>query len=217
LPREAPRAGACSFRVGAGNFRAMKTSLLALFTCVLLTGGVAAEEILPPLFNGTNLAGWKAVNGGHYAVTNGLLALSGGTGWLRTEREFGDFVLAVELRPLVEKYNSGIFVRAALAGAPFPTNVWQVNLKDTALGDLLRGSVTVVPSQSPALPVGQWIKLRLECRGRKLTLDLDGRRQWEFDQLEPARGYVGLQAEGKAFEFRSVTLRELDAATGPER
>jgi hypothetical protein len=55
----------------------------------------------------------------------------------------------------------------------------------------------------------QWGKFRMEARGNKLTLDVNGERVWEFNELEPAHGYIGVQTEGKAFDFRNLRVQEL--------
>jgi hypothetical protein len=155
------------------------------------------------------------MNDGSYAATNGVLHLAKGNGWLRTEKEYSDFVLEAEWRALEPRYNSGFFLRAVLEGKPFPTEVWQVNLKESALGELLKGSVNRVPSVTPPMPLNQWVKFRIEARGKKLTLEVDGKRAWEFNELEPARGYIGLQAEGKSFDFRNLRIQELGSNSPP--
>ena len=161
------------------------------------------------LFNGKDLTGWQVVNDGVFSVTNGTLHIERGMGWLRSEKEFGDFVLEAEWRGLETNYNSGFFVRSGLAGKPFPDGGWQINLKQSALGALVKGKDVVLQSKTPAKPASKWTKFRMEVRGKSLTLFVNGERAWEFTELEPARGYVGIQAEGKQMEFRDVRIQEL--------
>jgi hypothetical protein len=163
------------------------------------------------LFNGTDLTGWAPVNGGVYSVTNGVIHLEKGKGWLRTEREYTNFVFEAEWRGLLTNYNSGFFVRAPLDGNPWAADVWQVNTKQGAIGQLLKGSKEMLPSVTPPVPAGVWVKFHVEVRGRKMTLDVDGKRAWEFGGFEPDHGYLGLQAEGRVFEFRNLQIRELPA------
>jgi hypothetical protein len=163
------------------------------------------------LFNGSDLSGWAKMNGGTFTATNGILHLEGGRGWLRTEKEFGDFVLEAEWRGLETNYNSGFFLRAPLGGNPWATNIWQVNTKQSAIGELLQGSAKRVLSVMPPASAGEWVKFRVEARGTNLSLDVDGRRAWEFHELKPASGYIGLQAEDKAFDFRNLRIREIAA------
>jgi len=190
------------------------TALLAtLFALAPIARGSEAAVATPwiSLFNGRDLSGWVPVHDVTFVVTNGHLQLVRGMGWLRTEMQFADFILEVEWRALEPGYDSGLFLRAGGEGQPWPTNGWQVNLKDNSLGGLVRGTRTVVPAETPRMPVGQWVKFRLEVRGSKLTLDVDGERAWEFNELDAGRGYLGIQAENKAFEFRNLRLLELVA------
>jgi hypothetical protein len=195
----------------------MKPLSYSLVVAVLLAfHGIAAASGPNPvaLFNGTNLDGWVPMNGGHFTATNGVIHLEGGQGWLRTAKTYGDFVLSAEWRGLKTNYNSGVFLRASLIGKPWAPDIWQVNTKQTGIGELLAGSKKIIPSFIPPKQPGTWVKFRIEARGTNLTLDVNGRRTWEFHSLQPAAGYIGLQAEGKAFEFRNLKIAELPSAVG---
>ena len=161
------------------------------------------------LFNNKDLSGWTKVNDGTFIATNGMIHLEGGKGWLRTERQFTNFIFEVEWRGLETNFNSGVFLRAPLDGNPWPENVWQANFKQSAVGELLSGSNKVLTVRTPPPPVGAWVKFRVEARGRTLTLSINDVRAWEFKELEPACGFIGLQAEGKAFDIRNLRILEL--------
>jgi hypothetical protein len=161
------------------------------------------------LFNGKDLAGWSPVNDATFVVTNGNLRLVKGMGWLRTDKQFSDFILEAEWCALVPGYDSGLFIRAGLEGQPWPKDGWQVNLKDNALGGLVKGYKTIGPAETPRMPVGKWVKFRIEVRGKKIKLDVDGERAWEFNELDAGRGYLGIQAENKSFDFRNIKIQEL--------
>ncbi len=198
----------------------MKTLRLNLFPAVLLAclaftqPSVAAEAAKDgrweSLFNGKDLSSWAPVHEASFIVTNGNLHLINGMGWLRTEKQYTDFVLEAEWRALVPAYDSGFFIRAGLEGKPWPTNGWQVDLNHSALGRLVKGRKTIVPSGTPPMPLNQWVKFRIEVRGRKITLDVDGERAWEYKELDADRGYIGIQAEGKPFDFRNIRVQELN-------
>ena len=162
------------------------------------------------LFNGNDLTGWhhEGEATAVFVATNGMIHLEGGKGWLRSEKEYTDFVLEAEWRGLETNFNSGVFVRAPLEGNPWATNVWQVNLKQSAVGELLDGSRKAVTSTTKKA-VDEWVKFRIEARGKKLTLDVNSERAWEFNEFVPARGYIGLQAEGRAVDFRNLRIQEL--------
>ena len=163
------------------------------------------------LFNGKDLTGWAPVNDVTFEVRDGNLRLVKGMGWLRTEKEYRDFILELEWRALVEKYDSGIFVRVGLEGKPWPTDGWQVNLRYDGLGGLVRGTRSVVPAETPKLPVNQWVKFRLEVKGKKISLKVNGELAWEDEVLDRDQGYIGIQAENFAFDFRNIRIQELPA------
>src|SRR5262245_49351219 len=170
------------------------------------------ENTWQQLFNGKDFSGWVAVHDVTFVVTNGNLRLVKGMGWLRTEKEFEDFILEVEWRGLVPEYDSGFFVRAGLEGKPWPKDVWQVNLQRAALGGLVKGYKTIVPAETPPMPLNQWVKFRIEVRGKRITLDVNGERAWEYSELDATRGYLGIQVEEKAFDFRNIRLQELSVS-----
>lgn len=144
-----------------------------------------------------------------FEVHDGNLRLVKGMGWLRTEKDYTDFVLEFEWRALEDKYDSGFFLRAGLDGKPWPKDAWQVNLRYDALGGLVKGFRGVVPAETPKMPVNQWVKFRIEAKGRKLSLDVNGERAWETDAFDAVRGCIGIQAENKAFEFRDIRVLDL--------
>lgn len=185
--------------------------LLAILVVVLsaLHSPAGEPAASKPLFNGADLSGWAPMGGGKFYVTNGVIRAEGGKGWLRTEQAYTNFILEVEWRGLEANYNSGIFLRAPLAGDPWATNVWQLNTKQSAIGELLEGSTKIVPGTTPKLPAGEWVKFRVQARGSELVLDVNGQRTWTFSSLTPTAGFIGLQAEGKAFEFRNLTVQIL--------
>jgi hypothetical protein len=178
--------------------------------CQPIVGGEpGASAEWETLFNGKDLSGWVPVHEVACVATNGNLRLVSGMGWLRTEKQYQDFVLEVEWQALEPGYDSGFFLRAGLEGKPWPIDGWQVNLSRAALGALVKGTRTVVPAETPPIPLNRWVKFRIEVRGKKVTLDVDGERAWEHEGLDAERGYLGIQAENKAFEFRNIRLRVL--------
>jgi hypothetical protein len=169
----------------------------------------AKDSAWETLFNGKDLTGWVPVHEVSFVVTNGNLRLVSGMGWLRTEKQYADFVLEAEWRALVPEYDSGFFVRAGLDGKPWPKDGWQVNLARNALGGLVKGYQTVVPAETPPMPLNKWVKFRIEVHGKQITLDVDGERAWEYKNLHAQRGYVGIQAENRSFDFRNLRIQEL--------
>lgn len=199
--------------------RSLTLWLLFCTACWLCSPGLAqgqgqAAPSWQPLFNGKDLSGWASVHDTEFVVTNGNLRLVRGMGWLRTAQTYTNFVLELEWRALEPGYDSGIFVRAALEGKPWPKDGWQVNLLRGALGGLVKGTKTVVPAETPPAPLNQWVKFRIEAQGAKVSLAVDGEPAWEYTGMDAASGFIGIQAENKAFEFRNLRIAQLDS-TGP--
>lgn len=192
----------------------IKRSIHNLVLGLLLLGAASthADAEWKPLFNGKDLTGWVGMNNVNFEVKESNLRLVKGMGWLRSEAQFSDFILEVEIRPLEEKYDSGIFFRAGLEGKPWPDKSYQLNLRYDALAGLVKGYQPLVPSETARIKVGTWMKLRLEVRGTKAILDVDGERAWETDKLEAGKGYIGIQAEDKSFDFRNFRIQEIKGA-----
>ncbi len=194
----------------------MKTNCLIrlalVATAIMLTVNTHAADKGQPLFNGRDLEGWVKVHDVDFQVVDGNLRLVKGMGWLRTEKEYANFVLEFEWRALQEKYDSGIFFRPGLEGKPWPDKSYQVNLRYDMLGGLVQGFKPLVPAETPRLPLNQWVKFRLEVKGNKVTLDVDGERAWETDKVEPGRGFIGIQAEDRSFDFRNFQIEDLGAS-----
>lgn len=188
----------------------MFKTLLATLTILGIGAFAHAAEPAPatgtPLFNGRDLSGWTVMNGAKFYATNGVIHLDASSGWLCTTQVFTNFIFEAECRGMQTNYNSGIFIRTGQEGKPFPPNAWQINLKQSALGALLLGKDTVVSNCLPAKPVGEWFKFRITVSGSSAALDADGVRLWKYDHLDAANGNIGLQAEGKAFEFRNLRV-----------
>lgn len=100
-----------------------------LFAALALAAGLALcaapgfakenEKGFVPLFNGKSLDGWRKVGGGAtYKVEDGCVVGTVGPGsntFLRTEKEYGDFILKLELK-LDVPGNSGIQFRSHQRG-----------------------------------------------------------------------------------------------------
>ncbi len=189
------------------------TLALALALLVASAAAVAADNAKwQSLFNGRDLTGWVKVHDVQAEVKDGLLHIGKGMGWVRTEQEFSDFVLEFEWRALEEKYDSGLFFRAGAEGKPWPDRSYQVNLRYDMLGGLVKGFSPVVPAETPKMPLNQWVKFRIEARGKKVTLDVDGERAWETDKVDAGKGYLGIQIEDRAFDFRNLRVLDLTAS-----
>jgi 3-keto-disaccharide hydrolase len=163
------------------------------------------------LFNGENLDGW-VVTGCKAGVEDGLLVLQAGDGFVRTEQDYGDFVLELDWRARKPSdWDSGVYFRAELPpeGKPWPAR-YQVNLQQNKEGNV--NGLAGAESKGLA-KAGEWNHFRLLVVGSQAELSINGRLAWKVSGIEPNRGYVGLQSEvdkGGEFEFRNLRITELD-------
>jgi hypothetical protein len=203
--------------------------LLALGT-LLAAARADAPEGFTPLFNGKDLEGWK-VHGGKlesWAADKGVLFVSGGKGgWLMTEKEYGDFELRLEFK-VPKGGNSGVALRSPMKGDPAYTGMEIQILDDPAYKGLKEwqhtGSIYgVVPASKVATkPVGEWNKYRIVCKGRSVTIELNGEKVVETNlddhkekhaKAHPGilreKGHIGVQEHGGRVEFRNIYIKEL--------
>jgi len=163
------------------------------------------------LFNGRDLDGW-VVTGCKAGVEDGLLVLQEGDGLVRSEHDYGDFVLELDWRARKgEAWDSGVYFRADLpaAGKAWPSR-YQSNLEQGKEGNVknLKGAESTGLTKP-----GEWNHFRLRVVGSEAELELNGKPAWKVGGVKPARGYVGFQAEikkGGQFEFRNIRITELD-------
>jgi hypothetical protein len=167
-------------------------------------------------------------NGGAFAIADGVLRAEGPNGWLRFPATARDFRLRVELRFLTDNGDSGIFVRALPDGAfarGWPNRSYQVQL----LNPLVGGSLPPVggvfrhgmPPGETALDTqavraaftgtGEWQLLEIEVTGTELSVRLNGFPVTQASGIADVEGYIGIQSETSAVEFRRIDIQALEA------
>lgn len=176
------------------------------------------------LFNGRDLTGWKLVKGdlNAWKVENGVLvnqpppAVEGQprvrTGNLRTEGEFEDFQLELEVN-LPAGSNSGVYLRG----------IYEVQIMDShgrAPDSHHMGAVysRITPASAAEKPAGEWQTLRMTLVDRHVTVVLNGKTiidnqpllgctggaLWS-DEFRP--GPIYLQGDHGAVSYRNMVLR----------
>ena len=58
-------------------------------------------------------------------------------------------------------------------------------------------------------PPGDWNAYEITCKGKTITLWVNGAVTTVWENCEVAKGYVGLEAEGWLIEFKNVKFKEL--------
>ena len=210
----------------------MNKSILVILVSIMLLSGCAGTDVdadsTPPvsLFNGSDLNGWVIENNAAFSARDGLLVLNKGAGWLRSEEEFGDFVLEMDFRFLEKEANSGIFVRTGPTSKKdnngWPDNGYQVQCKDTITEERALG--TMIPYGAPPFkhesdraaiarayrPTTQWNHYEIMCRGEDLAVKLNGTLITTASEIKNLRGHVGIQAEHGHLEFRDIRIQRLN-------
>lgn len=200
----------------------VRTSVPILLALTLMPASLVlcrADDEKPsdftPLFNGKDFTGWRFSGGKdedareapNWKVKDGMIFVTGGgSPHLATSKEYGNFELRLEWRALRDKYNSGLFLRS---GRKVGAN--QINLARGAEGAFINGKATgakAVPDLQK--PAGQWNEWRVLAQGETLKFWCNGKLAWEATGFKPAKGYIGLQAEGAPIEFRNLRIHELD-------
>ena len=89
------------------------------------------EEGFTSLFDGKTLDGWHLMNDAKFVAEDGVIKLNGGLGWLRSDKEYSDFILRLEFRFMKPKQDGGVFLRSNTAGKPWPSRKYEVQIENT--------------------------------------------------------------------------------------
>jgi hypothetical protein len=173
------------------------------------------------LFNGRDLAGWKVMGGpSGWRVEDGVLVNEAkqepgkhkSYANLRTEREFEDFNLTLEVR-VPKGGNSGIYLRG----------IYEVQVADTfgkALDSHNMGGIysRITPALNAEKPAGEWQSFDITLLDRHVTVILNGKTiinnrpllgctggaLWS-DEFRP--GPIYLQGDHTSVDYRNIVLR----------
>jgi dienelactone hydrolase len=145
---------------------------------------------------------------------------NGGHEWLRWDHELSDLIYHVEWRftPVSGKkgYNSGVYARNSA-----DAKIWHQAQTGDGSGGYIFGNTQVggvakrlnLSKRGEASRVklaGEWNTFEITCRGKEMTLWVNGAMTTRWHECEVPRGYVGLEAEGWRIEFRNVKLKTLE-------
>lgn len=166
------------------------------------------------LFNGKDLAGWKASSSenNNWVVKDGILINQKAGANLITEQAFEDFKLEAEFR-YKEGGNSGIYLRGR----------YEVQIEDSPKdrhpGSLYYGGVYgfLAPSELATLGPNEWNKYEITLKGRMVTIvsngktiinnqEIPGITGGALDSKEGEPGPIYLQGDHTEVEFRKITI-----------
>ncbi len=187
------------------------------------------------LFNGRDLSGWtyqladsSAKMGQVWSVKDGVLICQGRpAGYIRTEKEYNDYVLTLEWRwpPGTRGGNNGVLVHAS---SPRAIGIWpksiEVQLKAGHAGDLWiigtgldvenaadrrQGRRHLNLTDDSEKPIGQWNHLEVTCRADEIAVKVNGVLVNHATNCSVTKGAICLQSEGAPIEFRNIQLTPL--------
>jgi hypothetical protein len=215
--------------------RSTSFMIAMIATLFYFTGSAVAQEAEKKLFNGTDLSEWNFVIQDDavpaeqiYSVAEGIIQITGTQfGYMYTKEKYGNYILHAEWRwvEAKESNNSGIFLLVETPSNPFPNGI-ECQLAAGQAGDfiLLNGSDLAEYVQNPneprpkfpmvykknassEKPAGEWNKADIAVKDGVITVYINDVYQ-NTGTNKVKTGYICLQSEGAAVQFRNVTLRE---------
>lgn len=209
-----------------------KLSLLVLSSFLLVSTANAQKK---PLFDGKTLNGWKAIVGkAPYVVQDGMIVgtmvKGSSNSFLATEKEYGDFILELDIKLEGVLTNTGVQTRShfnpsANKGAglvygrqmeidPTP-RAWTGGIYDEGRRLWLYPLELNAPAKS-AYKVEEFNHYKIECIGNELKTWVNGvPTAYVIDTLDKT-GFIALQVhsigvrtelEGKKVYFKNITIQ----------
>lgn len=224
----------------------MPRAALATMAILSLSWHVSAAEPdkdgSVPLFNGKNLKGWVNVNGhpSTFAAKGGEIVTTGQpTGFLRTDRQYENFVLEFEWMHInkTEPANSGLFVWGdplPAVGTPYTRGIevqvlinypkvdWATNHGDvfaiwgaTCKPDRPhpKGAMRCLPSEERVKGGGEWNHYKVVANNGTIKLHVNGKEVSGVSDCHPRKGYLALESEGAECHFRNIKIKELPSTS----
>lgn len=211
--------------------------LILLF---LLFSATSHAQKWTNLFDGKTLKGWKQLNGqAKYEVIKGEIVgttvAKTGNSFLATEKEYGDFILELDLK-LDDPMNGGVQFRSLskpdyLNGRvhgyqmevdPSP-RAWSGAIYDEGRRDWL-----YIPNINPEgkkafKPVGEWNKYRIEAIGNTLRTWINGVPTAHLIDDMTAKGFIALQVhaiygemkEGMKIRWKNIKIQTENLVPSP--
>jgi hypothetical protein len=176
------------------------------------------------LFNGKDLTGWTNVGKENWQVENGTihgLAITKEYGYLRTEKNYKDFQLALKFKCEGDG-NSGVFFRVEFKpGTPEVTQGPQfeidctINLHTGGVYDVGRGWIVwPAPENETVVRQDDWNEYLLKVEGNRFVSRLNGVQLVDFTDPKPRGedGGIALQLHSGGhgnMRFKDIYIRDL--------
>jgi len=193
---------------------------------------VPEEKIV--LWNGKDFAGWKLfLREPEYDVTKvwsikeGVIRCEGKpAGYMRTEKDYANFLFHVEWRWLEKGGNSGALVHMSGEDMVWPKSLecqlasgsagdfWVIGGIEIAehvkAGERVKGRRTVKLKESSEKPLGEWNAYDIICKDDWVVVLVNGVLQNVATKCSDRSGKICLQSEGTPIEFRNIYIEPLE-------
>lgn len=201
---------------------------LLSITCMLVAAGAygadasgtAENDGWITLFDGKSLDGWEASeNPENWHVEDGAIAGHGSRSHLfYVGREFQNFHFKTDV--MINKGgNSGIFFHSQLEGEGWPQAGYESQINNTHTDKVKTGSLYyVVKVFESAAKDNQWWTQEIIVQGKRITMIVNGKLLYEYDEPEGvvgphklSQGLFGFQQHdpGSRVRFKNVKVKPL--------
>lgn len=212
----------------------MKQPIFAFLFLCLCSQLPAQKNAWHSLFDGKTLQGWKQVAGtAKYTVEDGAIVGTTVPGspntFLITEKEYGDFILELEVKIEDSSSNSGIQFRSHYdaAGNKGKGKVygyqyeldpsarrWTAGIYDEGRRDWLY-PLSLNPSAQDRLEVGVYNRVRIQCKGETIRTWINDKPAASLVDRVDASGIIALQVHsignasmaGKRIWWKNIRIR----------
>lgn len=186
------------------------SAILAVALALAPTAGVAQAGGWTTLLDGSSLNGWRVVGNANWSLGDGGVSASSGSGFLVSERSYGDFELSVEFW-VDEPANSGVFIRCANPDVIADRNCYEVNIYDTRPDQTYRtGGIVHFAEPSARMDAGgRWNTFLIRAQGNRLVVTMNGTQTADTTNNLFASGPFALQYAAGTVRFRNVRIRPL--------
>ena len=215
---------------------------ILVFLALFISGNTFAQKSSGQWeypFNGKDLIGWKVLGGtATYEAKNneiiGTTVSGTGNSFLTTGKEYGDFIMEVELmvHPLM---NSGIQIRS-LSKAEYQngrvhgyqveidpsSRAWSGGVYDEARRGWLYNT-EVNPAAKSAFKNNEWNHYRIECIGNTIRTWVNGVPVAHLVDAETSKGFIALQVHsipstepaGRQIRWRNIRIQTQNLKPSP--
>ncbi len=171
----------------------------------------SAKHGFIPLFNGTDLTGWKTATGntGHWKVVDGAITCAGFADHLYTVRnDFGDFHLRAEVK-INETGNSGIYFRAGLPLAI--VGDYEAQISNRSNQPKTGSLYNLVNLDRVLVQPDTWFVLEIIAQDNRLRVLVNGEETANYVENREGRrleGYIALQHHDadSVVHFRKIEI-----------